>query len=72
MPSDVNITSMYDDFKEENPDKEVSYNIYRLEVKKKGISFVKLGHDECEMCELPNFGACFLKNIKMLLITIVF
>lgn len=51
LPSDVTITSMYDDFKEKNPDKEVSYNIYRLEVKKKAISFAKLGHEECQTCE---------------------
>jgi len=41
---------MYECFTAKGP-KRCSYDVYRREVKEMNISFVKLGHEECEICE---------------------
>lgn len=51
LPSDLNIKDMFSDFKNKNPTFSCSYDLYRSIVQKLNISFVKLGHEECEMCE---------------------
>lgn len=51
LPSDLTIRKMHSDFKIKNPNFACSYELYREEVDKMNISFVKLGHEECEVCE---------------------
>lgn len=51
LPSDLTIDAMYTNFLETHPDKKCSYEVYRKVVKSKNISFTKLGHEECELCE---------------------
>lgn len=51
LPSDITIRAMHADFLEKFPNIKVSYNIYRCQVKKKNISFARLGNEECETCE---------------------
>lgn len=55
LPSDLTVTSMYQDFCEQMKDfpdqNQISYDYYRKIVKKLNISFTKLGHEECELCE---------------------
>ena len=46
------IRSMYKDYCNTYPNDSVSYNYYRKVVKNLNISFVKLGEEECEICEL--------------------
>jgi hypothetical protein len=46
------IRSMYKDYYNTYPNGSVSYNYYRKIVKNLNISFVKLGEEECEICEL--------------------
>lgn len=48
MPSDINIKSMFQDFRQKN--KKGSYETYRKAVKELNISFTKLGEEECEHC----------------------
>lgn len=50
LPSDLSIKAMHKDLKK-NPSYNVSYNKYREVVGELNISFVKLGHEECEQCE---------------------
>nr|CAI5858334.1 unnamed protein product [Callosobruchus analis] len=50
LPSDVNITFMFNDFKMKHPDFICSYELYRQEVKKMNISFAQLGGEECFTC----------------------
>ena len=45
---------MYKDFKESNPDLKVSHTRYWEEIKAMNISFVKLGEEECELCDLQD------------------
>lgn len=51
LPSDINITMMYADFREKFPNQEFSYELYRKVVSDLNISFTKLGHEECWQCE---------------------
>lgn len=52
LPSDITIRSMHEDWKIKYPQhKEISYESYRRRIKKKKISFTKLGCEECESCE---------------------
>jgi len=53
LPSDVTITFMHQDFLEKYTEPEffISYPYYRDQVKRKNISFTRLGHEECEVCE---------------------
>lgn len=51
LPSDINITIMYNDFKTKYPNINFSYYLYREVVSTMKISFVKLGHEECWACE---------------------
>ncbi|XP_065677369.1 uncharacterized protein LOC124808549 [Hydra vulgaris] len=51
LPSDVTITMMHNDFTHKYPEQQISYEYYRLAIKKKNISFATLGHEECEFCE---------------------
>lgn len=51
LPSDLTISAMHKDFLEKNPSCKVSYDKYREVVAELNISFVKLGHEECEDCE---------------------
>ena len=48
---EFNVSGMYKDFCTSNPVK-ISYNYYNKKVKKMNISFVKLGEEECERCDL--------------------
>lgn len=54
LPSDLSISSMYKDFVHKNPTVKISYDKYRKVVQDLNISFVKLGHEECEECEAFN------------------
>jgi len=51
LPSDITIDGMHKVFLQKNPNMTCSYEVYRTEVKKMCISFTKLGHEECELCE---------------------
>jgi hypothetical protein len=51
LPSDVAIDFMHKDFIAKHPNVTCSYEVYRAEVQKMDISFTKLGHEECEVCE---------------------
>ena len=51
LPSDLSIDAMYRHFLETHTNEKCSYEIYRKVVKSKNISFTKLGHEECELCE---------------------
>lgn len=51
LSSDVTITLMYKDFLTKYPNTKLSYETYRKKVKAKHISFTKLGHEECDICE---------------------
>lgn len=51
LPSDITITSMFQDFQETHPNIMISYEFYRTVIKDMNISFAKLGHEECEKCE---------------------
>ncbi|CAH1099867.1 unnamed protein product [Psylliodes chrysocephalus] len=51
LPSDVNIKDMFGDFQMSNRKIPCSYDLYRSIVQKLNISFVTLGHEECEICE---------------------
>ncbi|KAK9700381.1 hypothetical protein QE152_g31269 [Popillia japonica] len=50
LPSDISVVKMYNDFKEKHPNFKISYNVYRLQVKKLNISFKTLGCEECFSC----------------------
>ncbi|CAG9773648.1 unnamed protein product [Ceutorhynchus assimilis] len=50
LPSDLSAQVLYDDFNSKNPNF-CSYDLYRSVLRKRNISFVKLGHEECEHCE---------------------
>lgn len=52
LPNDLTITMMYNFFKEEFPEFDVSYETYRKTLSDKNIHFTKLGHEECELCEI--------------------
>lgn len=51
LPTDLNIQMMYNDFKIKEPNVVFSYELYRKTLQKMNISFVKLGHEECFVCE---------------------
>lgn len=51
LPSDINITMMYNHFRLKYPNIQFSYYVYREVVSTLKISFVKLGHEECWACE---------------------
>ncbi|KAG5889200.1 hypothetical protein JTB14_000625 [Gonioctena quinquepunctata] len=51
LPSDLSITHLHTDFVEKNPSMICSYDKYRKVLPDLNISFVKLGHEECEECE---------------------
>lgn len=52
LSSEVTIQFMFNDFLEKHPDHPIiSYELYRKVVKDMNISFAKLGHEECEICE---------------------
>lgn len=52
LPSDLSIQLLYSDFRERHPEFVCSYEVYRNVVTKEmKISFTKLGHEECEICE---------------------
>ncbi|CAG5058725.1 unnamed protein product [Parnassius apollo] len=42
---------MYENYCEKEPEINVSYEFYRNVVNELKISFTKLGHEECELCE---------------------
>ncbi|KAG5875181.1 hypothetical protein JTB14_028391 [Gonioctena quinquepunctata] len=42
---------MFDSFEQQFPSFIGSYDLYRKILKQENISFVKLGHEECEVCE---------------------
>lgn len=54
LPSEISATYMYKDFKEKFPEKHSSYEHYRNILKNMNVSFVKLGNEECEICETYN------------------
>ncbi|XP_050298044.1 uncharacterized protein LOC126737267 isoform X2 [Anthonomus grandis grandis] len=51
LPTDLNIQMMYNDFKIKEPNIVCSYKLYRKTLQSMNISFVKLGHEECFVCE---------------------
>lgn len=51
LPSDINITMMYNHFRSTYPKIQFSYYLYREVVSSLKILFVKLGHEECWVCE---------------------
>ncbi|XP_072162574.1 uncharacterized protein [Bemisia tabaci] len=51
LPSDISISIMHADWKQKYPNTPICYETYRRQVKKKRISFAKLGLEECESCE---------------------
>lgn len=51
LPSDLNVTLMFADFRKKFPDFICSYEKYRKVLKSKNVSFAKLGNEECELCE---------------------
>lgn len=55
LPSDISVKKMHEDFIEKCPDHRCSYELYRNVVKKMNISFTKLGHEQCEICESFQF-----------------
>lgn len=52
LSSEITIQFMFDDFLVKHPNEPVSYDLYRKVIKDMNISFAKLGHEECEICEL--------------------
>lgn len=56
LPSEITIKQMVDNFKEIHPENITSniYDVYRTVLKDMNISFTKLGHEECEKCEIFN------------------
>lgn len=53
LPSDVNVTLMYENFRNKYPELQVSQETYRTVVKKElNISFSHLGNEECELCTM--------------------
>lgn len=53
LPSDITLKFMHNHFNEIHPDIKCGYDTYRQHVvDKMNISFTKLGHEECEMCEV--------------------
>lgn len=52
LPSDINITMMYQNLIEKYPDMKISFETYRKTVRNMNISFTHLGHEECEECAL--------------------
>lgn len=51
LSNELTIQFMFSDFQEKNPDYKCSYDMYRQILRKMNISFTKLGHEECELCE---------------------
>lgn len=64
LPSDLTVTQMHTDFIRNYPGFKCSYELYRSEVAKLNISFVKLGHEECEMCEHFNIHPHNKENMQ--------
>jgi len=54
LSSDITIETMHKDFSARHKDIKCSYELYRTVVKTLNISFTKLGHEECEVCEFFN------------------
>lgn len=50
LSTEYSCQKMYDDFIANRNDHVCSYETYRKVLKEKNISFVKLGHEECETC----------------------
>ena len=50
LPPDVTVRYMHSLFLENHPNLQVGYDSYRKRVVAKGISFAKLGVEECEQC----------------------
>ena len=50
LPPDVTVRNMHSLFLENHPNLQVGYDSYRKRVVAKGISFAKLGVEECEQC----------------------
>lgn len=51
LSSEISIQFMYNDYLQKHSEEFVSYDVYRKTVKQMNISFAKLGHEECEICE---------------------
>lgn len=64
LPSDVNISLMFNDFQEKYPNLKLSYELYRRKVKAMHISFALLGHEECEDCEGFKLHGHLEKNLQ--------
>ncbi|GFR77101.1 CAI-1 autoinducer sensor kinase/phosphatase CqsS [Elysia marginata] len=50
LPPDVTVCYMHSHFVEKHPDLQVGYDSYRKRVVARGISFARLGVEECEQC----------------------
>ena len=51
LSPEFNISSMSNDFKEQHPEYTIHYSTYYRAIRALKISFVKLGEEECEMCD---------------------
>ena len=51
LPSELSVKEMLKTYVEENPANSVSYSIYWRLVKDLGISFTKLGNEQCSTCD---------------------
>ncbi|XP_050308053.1 uncharacterized protein LOC126744593 [Anthonomus grandis grandis] len=51
LPTDLNIRMMYNNFKIKELNIVCSYELYRKTLQSMNISFLKLGHEECFICE---------------------
>ncbi|XP_031333901.1 uncharacterized protein LOC116163910 [Photinus pyralis] len=65
LPSDLTITKMHEDFVKKHQNFKCSYDLYRSEVSKLNISFVKLGHEQCERCEHFNLHEHNKENVQI-------
>ena len=50
LPSELNASMMFCNFKLNNPVMKVRFNSYWRQIRKLNISFTKLGEEECEIC----------------------
>ncbi|KAG5885830.1 hypothetical protein JTB14_017200 [Gonioctena quinquepunctata] len=55
LPEDINIKFMWNDYNNKNKNDQCSYDVYRNVLKNMNISFTKLGHEQCETCEIFSF-----------------
>ena len=50
LPTDINVREMFADYNSNFPNS-ISYETYRRQIKQLNIAFVKLGEEDCELCD---------------------